>query len=193
MITLAAPATYETEIKRSRFIACCARADSPEAARAFVEAHRHAEASHNAWAYRIEGAVRISDDGEVGGTAGRPILHAIEGQELDHVVCLVIRYYGGVKLGAGGLTRAYGGAAAACLRDATRLEVLPTVVVRALVPFDSTGAVFPLLSQYDVKRLDETWESSGLRLELELEEMALGPFEQALADATRGRATLAPG
>lgn len=103
--TLAAPLVHETEVKKSRFIAHAAHAASPSAALAFVAERRDAQARHNCWAYRCGSEFRSSDDGEPSGTAGRPILSAIEGAGLDHVVVLVVRWFGGIKLGAGGLTR----------------------------------------------------------------------------------------
>ena len=77
---------------------------------------RYPDATHHCWAYRIGPAYRFGDDGEPGGTAGAPILRAIEGQGVDRVMVVVVRFYGGVKLGTGGLARAYGGTAAECLR-----------------------------------------------------------------------------
>ena len=103
--TPAAAHTAETEVKKSRFVATVAPVASPEQALAFVAAHRQADARHNCWAYRIGQEFRFYDDGEPGGTAGRPILAALEGSGLDRAVVLVVRYFGGVKLGAGGLTR----------------------------------------------------------------------------------------
>src|SRR3546814_18000784 len=76
------------------------------------------DATHNCWAWRIGDDYRSNDDGEPAGTAGRPILAAIDGQGMDRVVVVVTRWFGGIKLGAGGLVRAYGGTAAECLRRA---------------------------------------------------------------------------
>ena len=112
--TLAAPFVAELEVKKSRFVCHVAPARSPEAALAFIAAHRDAAARHNCWAYACGLHFRASDDGEPGGTAGRPILAAIEGAALDHVVVLVVRFFGGVKLGAGGLTRGARAQRAAC-------------------------------------------------------------------------------
>ena len=101
MISIAAQASHELEIKRSRFIANAARADCADQAAEFVDQVRDPQATHNCWAWRVGSAYRSSDDGEPGGTAGRPILSAIDGQRLDHVVVVVTRYFGGIKLGAG--------------------------------------------------------------------------------------------
>ena len=111
-LTLADKVVYEEEIQKSRFIAKAAPVASEEEALAFLAENREPEATHNGYAYKIGLLYRFSDDGEPSGTAGKPILHAIEAQGLDRVAVLVVRYFGGVKLGAGGLVRAYGGVAA---------------------------------------------------------------------------------
>src|SRR5690606_40120786 len=120
---------------------------SPEAALAFVAEVADPGATHNCWAYRIGGLYRSSDDGEPAGTAGRPILAAIDGQGLDEVVVVVTRWYGGIKLGAGGLVRAYGGCAAECLRTAPRRTLIEYVHLRLAYPFEHTGAVHAALAQ----------------------------------------------
>ena len=192
MITLAAPATDELEVKRSRFVAAAQRVDTPDAATAFVAAARDPEASHKCWAYRVGDAYRFADDGEPGGTAGRPILAAIDAQRLDHVAVVVTRFFGGVKLGAGGLARAFGGAAASCLRKASRLEVLPTIAVRVRAPFDAVGAVYLLLDRHSAVRVGERYAEAGLELDVEIGAARLEELETALADAARGRATVEP-
>src|SRR5690606_41573561 len=107
--TLSGTAQYEENIKKSRFLALAAPVASALEAMAFFANHHVADATHNCWAYRIGQEYRFNDDGEPGGTAGRPILQAIEGQQCDRVAVLVIRWFGGIKLGSGGLVRAYGG------------------------------------------------------------------------------------
>ena len=100
-------------------------------------------ATHNCWAYRIGSEYRFSDDGEPAGTAGRPILAAIDGQGCDQVVVVVTRWYGGIKLGAGGLVRAYGGCAAECLRaapNAGRWSRMPSVELRLRLRRQRRGA-----------------------------------------------------
>jgi len=192
MITLASPQREEREVKRSRFIAVAARADRPEEAAAFVDAARDPEANHNCWAYRIGDAYRFSDDGEPGGTAGRPILAAIDAQRLDHVAVVVTRFFGGVKLGAGGLARAYGGAAASCLRTAPKLEVLPTVAALVRAPFDAVGAVYAALERLGAARGAERYGEGGLELDIEIGAARFEELRAALGDATRGRATTTP-
>jgi len=190
MRTLSAPHVHEVEIKRSRFIARAARADSPDEALAHLAAVRDPAANHNCWAYKIGDAYRFSDDGEPGGTAGRPILSAIEGQALDHVVVVVTRFFGGTKLGAGGLVRAYGGTAASCLREAPQVQVVPRVTRVVHAPYDQTGAVYGLLDSHGVRREDEAHGADGLRLTISLPADGRQRFADALSDATRGRARL---
>ncbi|MEU6846446.1 YigZ family protein [Streptomyces sp. NPDC046716] len=113
--TVAHEGVHETEINRSRFLCALAPAATEEEAQAFVARVRkeHPTASHNCYAYVIGADASVqkaSDDGEPGGTAGVPMLQMLTRREMRYVVAVVTRYYGGVKLGAGGLIRAYGGA-----------------------------------------------------------------------------------
>ncbi|MFJ2902699.1 YigZ family protein [Streptomyces sp. NPDC087212] len=113
--TVAHAGVHETEVNRSRFRCALAPASTEQEAQEFIAALRkeHADASHNCWAYVIgaDAAVqRASDDGEPGGTAGVPMLQMLLRRDMRYVVAVVTRYFGGVKLGAGGLIRAYGGA-----------------------------------------------------------------------------------
>lgn len=107
--TLQASHRYELEVKRSRFVAHAVPLPSPEAAPVLLQTLQDLQAAHNCWAYKVGAQYRFSDDGEPAGTAGRPILSAIEAQHLDRVMVVVTRYFGGIKLGVGGLVRAYGG------------------------------------------------------------------------------------
>ncbi|MFJ4715232.1 YigZ family protein [Streptomyces sp. NPDC088785] len=113
--TVAREGVHETEVNRSRFLCALAPAATEEEAQAFVAGVRreHPAASHHCYAYVIgadAGVQRASDDGEPGGTAGVPMLQMLTRRDMRYVVAVVTRYYGGVKLGAGGLIRAYGGA-----------------------------------------------------------------------------------
>ncbi|MDT0265901.1 YigZ family protein [Streptomyces sp. DSM 44915] len=119
-LTVVAEGEYETEVNRSRFLCALAPAATEEAALAFVARvrERHPTASHHCYAYVIgaDGAVRrASDDGEPSGTAGQPMLNMLLRREVRFVVAVVTRYFGGTKLGAGGLIRAYGGAVGTAL------------------------------------------------------------------------------
>ena len=186
--------TAETEVKRSRFVARAAPVTSPEEAMDFVRARSDPAASHNCFAYRIGTEYRFSDDGEPGGTAGRPMLSALEGSGFDGVCVLVTRYYGGTQLGAGGLVRAYGGAASAVLDDAlsddAHSEVsFPTVTCTAIVPDAShVDAVYRCLARFDAVKEDEEYSDDGsVYVELRVERSKTDELGTALADLTQGK------
>lgn len=189
--TLAGPHRHEALILSSKFLAFADRADTPDDALAQLSAlrERYPDATHHPWAYRIGCAFRFSDDGEPGGTAGAPILRAIEGQGVDHVMVVVVRYYGGVKLGTGGLVRAYGGTAAECLRTAPRLEVRPRLPLTVHVPFEHLSALYHLLGAFGAERGEEAYTASGVTLTIQVYPEDADAFAQALRDATRGAGT----
>lgn len=188
--TLAARATHLLEVKHSRFLAQAAPVTTPEQALAFFAEVGDPTATHNCWAYRIGGLYRFNDDGEPGGTAGRPILSAIDGQGYDQVAVVVTRWYGGIKLGAGGLVRAYGGAAAECLRTAPRQPLIVLAEADVAYGFEDTGAVHAAVAQFGAEKLDETFDSHGARLRLRLPAERLAPLKVQLRDATRDRVRL---
>ena len=190
--TLAGPASFELEAKRSRFLARAAPVDSPEAALAFLHEVADPQATHNCWAYRIGADYRSSDDGEPGGSAGRPILAAIEGQGVDQVMVVVTRWYGGTNLGVGGLVRAYGGAAAECLRTAARRELVPWVEADLACGFELANAVHGLLAEFGGEKLDEAFDEAGLRLRVRLPDYTIDPLARRLRDISRGAASLRP-
>ncbi|WP_242108085.1 IMPACT family protein [Luteimonas aquatica] len=185
--TLAAASSHAVEIKHSRFLAQAAPAASAQAALAFVEAVSAADATHNCWAYRIGDHYRSSDDGEPAGTAGRPILAAIDGQGLDGAVVVVTRWYGGIKLGAGGLIRAYGGAAAECLRRAERVQLIVLAELEVHAGFDDLGHVHAALGALAAEKLEERFDVGGAVLRLRLPADRVDALKTLLRDATRDR------
>ncbi|MHB8912480.1 MAG: IMPACT family protein [Lysobacter sp.] len=188
--TVAAHATHLLEVKHSRFLAHAVSVDTPEAALAFVAEVGDPAATHNCWAYRIGASYRSSDDGEPAGTAGRPILAAIDGQGYDHVVAMVTRWYGGINLGAGGLVRAYGGCVAECLRAAPRRALVELVECTVTYTFADTGAVHTTVAAHDADKLDEQFDADGARLRLRLPAGRLEALRIQLRDATRDRASV---
>jgi putative IMPACT (imprinted ancient) family translation regulator len=124
MLTLERPTSLEQTIKKSRFVAKAGPVASEQGAKDFIAAHSDPGANHNCWAWRVGQSYRSSDDDEPGGTAGKPILQAIDRLSLDNVAVVVSRWFGGVLLGSGGLIRAYGGTAAACLRAGKLAEIV---------------------------------------------------------------------
>lgn len=188
--TLAAPHRFEIEIKKSRFIAQAAASDDIDSAMSFIQSASDADARHNCWAYRIGAQYRSDDADEPAGTAGRPILAAIDGQGLDHVVVVVTRWFGGIKLGAGGLVRAYGGAAAECLRTATRLERAAMSRVEVRAGFAHVGTLHALIDQVAAEKTAEQFDAEGVTLQLHLRDDLIERLAQSLRDATRGQAML---
>lgn len=190
--TLAARASHLLEVKHSRFLALAAPVVSPDDALAFLREVATPDATHNCWAYRIGGEYRSSDDGEPAGTAGRPILAAIDGQGYDRVMVVVTRWYGGIKLGAGGLVRAYGGAAAECLRQAERLPVVAMASLAVACPFDDLGTVHAALPAHQAMKREESFDESGARLVIELPADRVDALKIQLRDATRNRVRVMP-
>jgi uncharacterized YigZ family protein len=139
------PAGYlerETEVKKSRFIARVAPVGTRDEVKEWLEqAHQdHPDARHICWAYQIgrpgsAAEAAMNDDGEPSGTAGKPILSVIQHKDMGDVLVMVIRYFGGIKLGAGGLVRAYAGAAESVLSAVDRVVQQPVVDTRVILSF----------------------------------------------------------
>ncbi|WP_411832374.1 IMPACT family protein [Pseudoxanthomonas mexicana] len=185
--TLVAAATHLLEVKHSRFLVHAAPAATPEQALAFLAQVADAAATHNCWAYRIGDEYRSSDDGEPAGTAGRPILAAIDGQGFDQAMVVVTRWYGGIKLGAGGLVRAYGGAAAECLRLAPRRPLIAMQRLSLACTFDDLGAVYAQMALHAADKHEESFDEHGARLRIELPADRVDGLKNQLRDATRDR------
>ena len=135
----------EYTVNRSRFIGLCFPVDSEEAALCLLGDIRkkHWDATHNCFAYRIgeNAAARFSDDGEPGGTAGKPIMDVLTGRGLTNVLCVVTRYFGGILLGAGGLVRAYSKSAADAVTKAGMVSYLPGTVLDIPMDYSRYGAL----------------------------------------------------
>ncbi|MEM1126313.1 MAG: YigZ family protein [Bacteroidota bacterium] len=189
-----APSTAELTIKGSRFVAEVVPASTESEAEAAILAVRKRayDATHHCTAYRVgaDGAVyRFNDDGEPSGTAGRPILRQIDGQALTNVVVIVTRYYGGTKLGTGGLIRAYGDAAAEAL---TRAEVATRVVrvpVQVRFAYADTSPALHTIGQFDAEVVGTTYDAdTTMRLAVRASEAQA--FAAQFTDALRGRGTV---
>lgn len=190
--TLAEAHRHDAIIEKSEFLAFAQRAETAEEALSQLTElkKRFSGASHHCWAYKIGAIYRFNDDGEPGGTAGGPILKAIEGQGIDHVMVVVVRFFGGTKLGTGGLMRAYGGTAAECLRTAKQCLIRPRQQVQIWVPFDCLNSLYHLLGQYDHVRAEETYDQQGLHIDVELFPEEIDTFGKQLLDVTRGSGSL---
>lgn len=190
MYVLTGQHTIEFEVKKSRFIGIACPVKSPEHALELVASLRHHKATHNTWAYKVGKDYRFNDDGEVGGTAGRPIWSVIEQQDVDQVLVMVIRYYGGTKLGTGGLLRAYSKAAAECLRQAPKTEVRPMVTAIFALKVNDVGLLHAQLSRHKARKLAEDYDGASLTVTVEVEVEKLPGLQAALTAASKGRITL---
>lgn len=166
MFTIHQSGAAEQTINKSRFYAWIAACETEQQVGAFLRAiaNQHQSAHHLAYAYRVktsEGIIpRFSDAGEPSGTAGKPILQMLEGRDLINVCVGVIRYYGGINLGTGGLARAYGGTAKMALDAA---EIIPFVEMQELkltIQYNRIDELTRTLSQLKGKLLDKTFDEA---------------------------------
>ncbi|GMH44772.1 hypothetical protein BSKO_12724 [Bryopsis sp. KO-2023] len=156
-----------------------------------VKSEGDPSASHNCFAHCIGQNYRSTDDGEPGGTAGQPMLNAIESEGLDHVCVMVTRYFGGTKLGTGGLVRAYGGCARTCLKEAKRIFVKPKIHIEMSMTFNLVGQIYPLLEKVGARRFKEDYGKDGLvTLEATVESGKLEKLTQLVKSASSGSINL---
>ncbi|MBH9416482.1 YigZ family protein [Pseudomonas aeruginosa] len=185
--TLQGLAEYREEIRKSRFHTIAAPVADEDEAQAFIAAPRDASAGHNCWAWKCGAQYRFSDDGEPGGSAGRPILAAIEGQDMDCVAVLVSRWFGGIKLGTGGLARAYGGGAAKCLQQAPRSELVERCRVRFACAFADHALLKARSLALGASVAAEDYGADGVVLTLELPVARFEARQALLVDLSRGQ------
>ncbi|NIR96861.1 MAG: YigZ family protein, partial [Gammaproteobacteria bacterium] len=176
MRTLTAPCRFEETIKHSRFIAHAAPVSSQADTLAFFETVADPGATHNCWAWRVDGVHRFNDDGEPAGTAGRPILSVLEGRRLDRLMVVVTRHYGGIKLGVGGLARAYSGCAAKCLDGAELAEIQKRLAFNLAADYAWADVIHRLLAEYGARKLGESPAGDGLGLRVEIGESRFEPL-----------------
>lgn len=182
----------ELVIDRSRFICTVERVQSVEEAQAFIRAMNteFADATHNCWAY-VVGApgstdrIGMSDDGEPHGTAGRPMLTVLQHCGIGEIVAVVTRYYGGTKLGTGGLVKAYGGAVQTALATLPVIERVDTVTATFEVGYAQIGAVQQLLPtlEADVQAQDF---GALATFTVQLPRSEVAALEEAVGNLTRG-------
>jgi uncharacterized YigZ family protein len=186
--TLAERGSYQEEIKKSRFRVVAQPVASIDAAMAFFAEESDPFATHNCWAYRIGPSYRVCDDGEPSGTAGKPILQAIDGLACDRVAVLVVRWFGGIKLGPGGLMRAYGASAAQCLRGAPRVEIIEMIDASCECSFHDLARIRQYLDGAGVLVRSARFNAGGVALDLSVPKARQGAVRLAVADASRGQA-----
>ena len=188
----ASPVTFTEEIKKSRFITLLAHTDGVEAAKAFVESVRaeHPDARHHcvAWvAGRPDDSQQLgfSDDGEPAGTAGKPMLAQLMGSGVGEITAVVVRYYGGVLLGTGGLLKAYGGGVQQALNQLTTQIKTPLTEYTLLCEYGQLSGIETLLGQFSGVIITSDYQAS-VQLRVALPQAKVDAFTAKLADFSRG-------
>lgn len=191
-----APIRHELEVSRSRFLATLTVAATVDAAQAHVAAvsEEFADATHNCWAYLVgppgsTAQVGMSDDGEPHGTAGRPMLNALLHGGLGDVAVVVTRWFGGTKLGKGGLARAYGGAVVEALELVERAEKVAWRGGVVVLPYADVAAVERVYPEHEVERLDADF-ADRVTHRVRVPEERWDGFVAAVVDVTAGRAVV---
>ncbi|WP_435928237.1 IMPACT family protein [Dryocola sp. BD613] len=190
--------TVSEEIKKSRFITQVAHTDGIAAAKAFVEQARaqHPDARHHCWAW-VAGApndsqqLGFSDDGEPAGTAGKPMLAQLMGSGIGEITAVVVRYYGGIKLGTGGLVKAYGGGVQLALNQLPAVLKVPLTEYTLRCDYAQLAGIEALLKQFDGLIVQSEFQASVL-LKVALPQTRLAEFSLRLADFSRGSLHLLP-
>ena len=183
--------------KKSRFIATVIPAESEEEALAFIEAmkKKYWNATHNCSAYVIgeKGQLkRCSDDGEPSGTAGRPMLEVLEGEEIRNVAVVVTRYFGGTLLGTGGLVRAYSASVKAGLASSVIITKIPGVKLKIETDYTGLGKIQYLLGEMGIRTLDSQY-TDHVELDVLVPETMLERVKEELIEGTNGQAKLEEG
>ncbi len=155
----------------------------------FLELNKDISTTHQCWAWKIGHNVRFNDDGEPSGTAGRPILATIEGNDLTNIIVMVNRWYGGIKLGTGGLVRAYGGCAGQSFLLAERIELIEKKTIHFSCHFNEWAIFQYELTQQQID-FQETYTAIGVDIEARLQIHQIEPLALKLRDVTRGREEL---
>ena len=186
--TLAQPVHSELLIKKSRFIGCVQPVPDRAAALVVVASLRaeHPGAAHVCWALMAGGQSAANDDGEPGGTAGRPMLEVLRHQQVEGALATVVRYFGGVKLGAGGLVRAYTDAVAQALLGATLVPLVRQRQLQCAVPYALEGLVRRELAAIGAV-LEDVQHGDDVRFAFALPAPEADAFIARLDDAAQGR------
>ena len=187
--TIASSVSFEEDIKKSRFQAIVVPVENEQAVKDFLEHSKDLSTTHQCWAWKIGHNVRFNDDGEPSGTAGRPILATVEGNDLTNVLVLVNRWYGGIKLGTGGLARAYGGAAGQCLLLAEKIELIEKKKISFKCQFNE-WAIFQYELNLQQIEYSEEYTAEGVTVMALLQVHQIQPLALKLQDVTRGREQL---
>ena len=189
--TLASPVSAEIDIRKSRFIALAIPVTDRDAAMRELDRLRaeHPGATHVCWALLAGGQSGMSDDGEPSGTAGRPILEVLRHHEVDGVLAAVVRYYGGIKLGAGGLVRAYTDAIATAMQSAERVERIERGLMNVDIDYADEARVRRWIEQHAAELVDSAYAMT-VRLVVRMPAAERESAAAELRDLTNGRAII---
>jgi uncharacterized YigZ family protein len=189
--TLAQAVHADIDIRKSRFIAIAMPVEGRDAAQLAIARLRagHPAATHVCWALLAGGQSGMSDDGEPSGTAGRPIMEVLRHHELDNVLGAVVRYFGGIKLGAGGLVRAYTDAIASALKDAQRIEYVAQATLRVEIDYPEEARIRRWIAQHGYL-LEHGSHGAQVELAIRLPAAELPAARLALRDLTQGQARI---
>jgi uncharacterized YigZ family protein len=182
----------EIQVVNSRFITTAAPVFSVEEARAFIQEIRHefSDASHNVPAFLVGYGQSVtahsSDDGEPSGTAGRPALTVLQGSGLGDIAVVVTRYFGGTKLGTGGLVRAYTDSVKAVLENMRLAEKVPTFTTMLVVPYNLYEQVKLLIQEHQGKILDEEF-AAEVTISIQFQVEKFEPFNEGIKELSRGK------
>ena len=189
--TLAQAAHADIDIRKSRFIAIAMPVEGRDAAQLAIARLRagHPAATHVCWALLAGGQSGMSDDGEPSGTAGRPIMEVLRHHELDNVLGAVVRYFGGIKLGAGGLVRAYTDAIASALKDAQRIEYVAQATLTVEIDYPEEARIRRWVARHGYL-LERGSHGAMVELAIRLPAADLPAARLALCDLTQGQARI---
>jgi uncharacterized YigZ family protein len=183
----------EHEDRKSRFLAWVFNCPSEEVftQRLYELQAENPKAGHYCWAYKIGATYRFNDDGEPGGTAGRPMLQVLDGSKMSDVAAICVRYWGGTKLGTGGLARAYSGTTRAAVEDAGLFEVIPRITFHVELPFELMGLRSELEAKCQSIKFTGDFAARGWRGAISLDAGAdVEIFKQLITDKGGGRITV---
>ncbi|NAW90520.1 MULTISPECIES: YigZ family protein [unclassified Vibrio] len=192
----ALPTQFEEEIKKSLFITYLAHTPSVDAAKAFVAQikTKHSDARHNCWGFvagRPEDSMLwgFSDDGEPSGTAGKPILAQLAGSSVGELTAVVTRYYGGIRLGTGGLVKAYGGGVQQALKQLQTIEKKITTKLSLTLDYGFVPIAQSIIAQYEALEVEADYKEQ-VKFLVEIEFRHLDAFTQTIINKSGAKAVV---
>lgn len=183
---LTAPVQFEETIKKSRFLTQVVPLNNSAEANEYIAALSTPNASHNCWAWKVGEEYRFNDDGEPGGTAGRPMLAAIEHHQFDQVLAVCTRWYGGIQLGTGGLARAYGNGVNQCLQDAPKKRYVEKARLQGHCPYSEIATLQARLADLKASIDSETFGAEGATFVVSVSVENIEACQRLLQELTSG-------